>query len=225
MLIFACSVFMFHFTGFFLKIIPEDMNLDKIIVCGPDGFRHQGNCSVSIEGVEVTDQEKAFQIQCREIDFLLLIPPLQPPASSNSSSSSTPASTAVQRRFGSATVPPPHWYTLGIGTKDFLFFEISVPTQAEQELIYKALVEYSKTFALSRFLVFSFPVVKTPFFFLFSVKMAVWKRVKSGLVAFNYSGSNHDGWNAFSPEEDFAKEIASGIVRVSRVNENFRVCI
>ncbi|EUB58250.1 Myotubularin-related protein 9 [Echinococcus granulosus] len=181
-----------------ILIIPEDMNLDKIIVCGPDGFRHQGNCSVSIEGVEVTDQEKAFRIQCREIDFLLVIPPLQPPASSNSSSSSTPASTGVQRRFGSATVPPPHWYTLGIGTKDFLFFEISVPTQAEQELIYKALVEY--------------------------IKMAVWKRVKSGSVAFNCSGSNHDGWNAFSPEEDFAKEIASGIVRVSRVNENFRIC-
>lgn len=144
------------------------MNLDKIIVCGPDGFRHQGNCSVSIEGVEITNPDKTFrvtrpypfceklfylsnspaiayvQIRCKEIDLLLRIPPLQPSLSSNSSSSSTTASTGGQRRFGSATMPPPHWYTLGIGTKDLLFFEISVPTQAEQELIYTALVEYSK---------------------------------------------------------------------------------
>ncbi|KAL5106664.1 Myotubularin-related protein 9 [Taenia crassiceps] len=178
--------------------MPEDMNLDKIIVCGPDGFRHQGNCSVSIEGVEVKDQEKTFWIRCKEIDLLQRIPPLQPPVSSNSSLSSSTASTGGQRRFGSATMPPPHWYTLGIGTKDFLFFEISVPTQSEQELIYKALVEYSK--------------------------LAAWNREKSGPVALDHSVSNRDGWNAFSPEEDFAKEIASGIVRVSLANENFNIC-
>ncbi|VDK36114.1 unnamed protein product [Taenia asiatica] len=178
--------------------MPKGMNLDKIIVCGPDGFRHQGDCNVSIERVEITNQEKTFRIQCKDIDLLLRIPPLQPPVSSNSSSSSTTASMGGQRRFGSATIPPPHWYTLGIGTKDFLFFELSVPTQAEQELIYETLMEYTK--------------------------MAVWKRVELGLAALDCSASNRDGWDAFSPEEDFANEIASGIVRVSRVNENFRIC-
>lgn len=53
--------------------------------------------------------------------------------------------------------------------------------------------------------------------------MTAWNKEKSVLAALDYSVSDRDGWNAFSPEEDFAKEISSGIVRVSRVNENFRV--
>ncbi|VDM31488.1 unnamed protein product [Hydatigera taeniaeformis] len=187
----------FPSTSFLIMIMSEGMSLDKIIVCGPNGFRHQGICSVSAVGVEIKSEEKTFRIQIGEIDFLLRIPPLQFIVASNSSSSTT-ASTGVQRRFGSSTMPPPHWYTLGIGTKELLFFEISVPTQCEQELVYKALMEYTK--------------------------MDVWTKKNSRLAALDYSLPNRNGWNPFLPEEDFAKEIASGIVRISRVNEKFKIC-
>lgn len=40
---------------------------------------------------------------------------------------------------------------------------------------------------------------------------------------FRPSALEDHGWEEFSPEHDFAQEINNGIVRISRVNKDFRV--
>ncbi|VDD83595.1 unnamed protein product [Mesocestoides corti] len=173
------------------------VNGGGIIVCGPNGFRLQGEVKVSINGIEVFSDEKLFQVSCRDIDRLVLISPQfssSLPASVGSSVQSSVGGSSNQRRYLASHIPPT-WYTVGISTKAFLFYEFSVPTRSEQELIYKALSDYTK--------------LPTP----------SWSDHK--LEDFHVVAN---GWKAFSPQGDFAEEIAAGICRVSHVNANYQVC-
>lgn len=70
-----------------------------------------------------------------EIDLLEL---LSPPQAANTQSDGI--SNNSRRRFGKA---PTNWHTIGIGTKELLFYEISFYTSKEQQTVYSKLFDLS----------------------------------------------------------------------------------
>ncbi len=68
-----------------------------------------------------------------------MIPPAASAASQAIGSSNNGSYTF--RRFPNSLVPPT-WYTVGISTKEFLTFEVSMPSCFQQELIYKSLLDH-----------------------------------------------------------------------------------
>ncbi|KAM7533977.1 hypothetical protein Aperf_G00000116198 [Anoplocephala perfoliata] len=159
-------------------------------LCGPDGFVIQGSYSVSSKGLEIKNEKDDFVIRRMEIDLLELI---SPPQTAAVQSNGVPNNT--RRRYGKA---PANWYTIGIGTKDFLFYEISFYYQLEQRTVYSEL----------------HTLINEP----------IWK---TGDFLTSYSVTDNTELNeqqVFSPKIDFASEISSKQLRVSDANYDFQVC-
>ncbi|VUZ52229.1 unnamed protein product [Hymenolepis diminuta] len=163
--------------------------LNNAYLCGPDGFVIQGSYNVSSKGIEVSNEKEGFLIHRKVIDRLERIAPSQNPIpQSNGNSNST------QRRFGRV---PASWYTLGIGTKDFLFYEISFASAREQQTVHNHL----------------FHLLREP----------SWK---SDECITDYPAIDDGGRTiqVFSPEFDFAEQISNNQLRISDVNHDFQVC-
>ncbi|KAL7054627.1 hypothetical protein AAHC03_025912 [Spirometra sp. Aus1] len=148
----------------------------SVILCGPCGFRLQGGLQMSISGFKVVSTDGTLSVKCREIDSLS---PLTKPA---------------QRRYPQVG---PGWFTLSIGTKELLIYELSVQSNEELYRIYQTLNDYCN------------------------------RENASLLYAMNYKPDftiEEDGWHIFSLKREFANLLNSGECRISSVNADYSIC-
>ncbi|KAL7054029.1 hypothetical protein AAHC03_026615 [Spirometra sp. Aus1] len=148
----------------------------SVILCGPCGFRLQGGLQMSISGFKVVSADGTFSVKCREIDSL------------------SPLTKSTQRRYPQVG---PGWFTLSIGTKELLIYELSVQTNEELYRIYQTLNDYCN------------------------------RENASLLYAMNYKPDftiEEDGWHIFSLKREFANLLNIGECRISSVNADYSIC-
>lgn len=116
-----------------------------------------------------------------------------PPYNVSPNNTSSSNGSLTNRRYLTCYVPP-RWFTLVISTKEFLIFEVSVPSRDEQDTIYKALSDYSSW-----------------------VEPTLNKSAPMGFCA------TENGWGMFSLQTEFARAIDSKSCRISYANFGFEV--
>uniref|UniRef100_A0A0V0JC11 Uncharacterized protein n=1 Tax=Schistocephalus solidus TaxID=70667 RepID=A0A0V0JC11_SCHSO len=112
----------------------------SVILCGPCGFRLQGDLQLSIYGLKVVSRDGTLSVKSQEIDCL------------------SPLIKPTQRRYPQIG---PGWFTLSIGTKELLIYELSVHSNEEMYRIYQTLNDYcNRGLTISPFVFLLFSVTK-----------------------------------------------------------------